>query len=415
MKSEGTNQPPFSRGRCIGLRSQGDHFIFEIQSSEGTQEVSVPQHQINTKESYLGDWIQIQKDHVLVLSRNSKPNRDFSFQKQALHPRRRKNVEIRNKVETCIRDYFNSQGFEQIRTPLLVPNPGMEVHIRPFQVAPYGGLSETPFFLPTSPEFAMKRLLSGGLEKIYQLAPSFRVEPPSHTHSPEFTMLEWYEAFADEHKLMQDVEALFLHTALALHKEPRIYYQGRTLDLTPPWPRRTVRSLFEEFVGCELEPTLNHTTLEKACRTHKIGISNEDTSEDLFFKLWLNEIEPKFPQDRLFFVTEYPSDLAALARVDPETGWARRFEVYGAGLELGNAFYELTDPAEQKKRFIEDMDKRAHIYGNAFPKTPLDLGFQEALEEGLPPCAGIAMGVDRMIMLFANECEINWTFQLPIS
>jgi lysyl-tRNA synthetase class 2 len=146
-----------------------------------------------------------------------------------------------------------------------------------------------------------------------------------------------------------------------------------------------------------------------------LSFSPEDTWDDLYFRIWLNLIEPRLPKDQAVFVTRYPASQAALAKTDQDVDgswWAKRFEVYAGGIELGNAFEELTDPKEQRRRFLHDMDLREKIYGADFPKTPLDEEFLEALEEGLPPSGGIAMGVDRMIMLFADESDIDYTLWL---
>jgi lysyl-tRNA synthetase class 2 len=258
----------------------------------------------------------------------------------------------------------------------------------------------------------MKRLLAGGLEKIFQICPAFRLEPTSTTHHPEFTMLEWYRAYAGYEDIMRDTEELFAFAARKIFGRPAIVYQGREISVETPWPRFRVRDLFQEVAGVDLV----RANLFDECRRLGVGSDPKDTWDDLYFRIWLNCIEPKLPADRAVFVTRYPASQSALSVIDKDpdkTHWARRFEVYAGGLELGNAFEELTDPVEQRRRFLADMDLREQIYGKDFPRSPLDEGFLRALEEGMPPSGGIAMGVDRMVMLFADEPEIDYTFWLP--
>jgi lysyl-tRNA synthetase class 2 len=288
-----------------------------------------------------------------------------------------------------------------------VPSPGLEPHIRPFQVCDANGAGRA--YLHTSPEFAMKRLLVGGLERIFQITPVFRDEPRSATHKSEFVMLELYRAFADERDLMHDVEHLIAEVATRVHGAPRCHFGGHTIDLSPPWPRQSVRSLFLRHAGVDPVPG---SDLRAACAAHGLGVAPGDGWDEHYFRLWLGVIEPRLPADRPVFVTDYPASQAALAVVaSDEDGVpvARRFEVYAGGLELGNAFFELTDPVAQRARFVADLELRAKTYGPAFPPSPIDEGFLAALAEGLPPAAGIAMGVDRLVMLLGDEPDIAYT------
>lgn len=271
-------------------------------------------------------------------------------------------------------------------------------------------------FLPTSPEFAMKRLLVGGLERIFQICPAFRDEPLSTTHHPEFTLLEWYRAYAGYEEIMLDTENLFAALATEFFGHPVIPYQGREVSVAPPWPRLRVRDLFQEHAGVNLARCRDSEELVQECVRLGIPSKSQDSWDDLYFRIWLNRIEPKLPINQAVFVARYPASQAALSVLDRDldgTSWAKRFEVYAGGLELGNAFEELTDSNEQRQRFLRDMDLREEIYGPEFPRNPLDEGFLHALSEGMPPSGGIAIGVDRMVMLFANEPDIEYTFWLP--
>lgn len=371
-----------------------------------------------------GDIVKVHLGKVSTLT----PNRSGStlHHETLQNPRRQKALQTRQKVESGIRAYFTSHDFLETRTPLLVPCPGMEPHIRPFQLANSQAYQQS-MYLPTSPEFAMKRLLVGGLEKIFQLCPAFRDEPLSITHNPEFTLLEWYRAYATYEDIMVDVENLVAQLATQINGGPWLTYQGREISLAPPWPRLKVRDLFMKFAGVDLTQNQSAESLSAHCKRLGLMVSQKTESrpgdcqrnwDDLYFNIWLNVIEPKLPQDHAVFVTRYPASQAALSVIDQDpdgSHWARRFEVYAGGLELGNAFEELTDPVEQRRRFVKDMELRTQVYGPGFPKNPLDEDFLSALSEGMPPSSGIAMGVDRLIMLLADEPEIDYTFWLSRS
>lgn len=328
------------------------------------------------------------------------------------HPRRLHAMSVRARVESGIRQFFGNQNFIETKTPLLVASPGMEPHIRPYRALSNRGTA----YLPTSPEFSMKKLLVGGLERIFQICPAFRDEPISPQHSPEFTLLEWYRANSGYEAIMTDTENLFEDLATQIHGAPLIHYQGKKISVKTPWPRLSIRDLFSQMAGVDLASVTTREAIAEDCSRLKLPINQEDTWDDLYFKIWLNIIEPRLPDDRATIVMRYPSSQAALAVVDTDpdgTKWAKRFEVYAGGLELGNAFEELTDPIEQRRRFVEDMELRNRVYGRSFPPNPIDEDFLQALEEGLPPSGGIAIGVDRMVMLLADEPELAYTQWLP--
>ncbi|MCM2278809.1 MAG: EF-P lysine aminoacylase EpmA [Oligoflexia bacterium] len=400
----------FPRGRCIEVSPES--LILRNQSGL----VRVQAGNIGESGVALGDLVEVREERVQVLTPNRTSERSFAWTERVLHPRRLRALRVRSEVERAIREFFLARDFLETSTPLLVPCPGMEPHIRPFRVSGVGE-SDRKAFLPTSPEFAMKRLLVGGLERIFQLCPSFRDEPFSITHSPEFRMLEWYRAYAGYEEIMRDTEELFESIARRLFGKPSLVFGGQEISVAAPWPRLQVRDLFLDLAGVDLLRASTAAELGRECT--RLGLSHDLAAEswdDLYFKIWLNRIEPKLPADRAVFVTRYPASQAALAVIDTDpdgSRWARRFEAYAGGLELGNAFEELTDPVEQRRRFEKDMELRAQAYGPAFPKSPLDEGFLRALSEGMPPSGGIAMGVDRMVMLFADEPEIDLTLWLP--
>lgn len=394
-----------ARGRC--LARQNDRILLRRLCPESGQPESISVLVGNAGDIQEGDIVEVRDQHARVLTPNRSPARTSRWSERTLDERRFCAIQTRTRVEGAIREFFLKQGFLETRTPLLVPSPGMETHIRPFPVG--------EIYLPTSPEFAMKRLLAGGLEKIFQICSAFRDEPRSVTHHPEFTILEWYRAYAGYEDIMRDTEEMFAFIATRLFGRPVLNYQGREISVATPWPRLRVRDLFVEMAGIDMVQASTRDQLARECVRLGLGERAEENWDDLYFKIWLNRIEPNLPSDRAVFVTRYPRSQAALSVIDQDpdgTEWAKRFEVYAGGLELGNAFEELTDPVEQRKRFEKDMDLREQIYGPEFPRNKMDEEFLEALAEGIPPSGGIAMGVDRMVMLFANEPDIEQTFWL---
>lgn len=355
-----------------------------------------------------GDWLEAGPEGVRVLTPNRREDGKNPYFSRTQDPRRQRGTQMRQRVERAIARFFEDRGFLHTRTPALVACPGMETHIRPFRL-------ETGAYLPTSPEFALKRLLVGGLEKIFQIAPTFRLEPKSTTHSPEFTMLEWYRAFAGMEEIMADTEELIESLALEIRGEPAITFQQKRFSVARPWPRLFIPDLFREHAGMDWLTCSTREQMASECRRLGLDVAPCDTWDDLYFRIWLNVIEPSLPPDRAVFVYGYPPSQAALSVIHQDrdgSRWARRFEAYAAGIELCNAFEELTDPVEQRARFEKDMNLRERQYGTEFPSTPIDEDFLEALEEGLPPSGGNALGVDRLIMLLGDEPDIRFTFWL---
>lgn len=299
---------------------------------------------------------------------------------------------VRERVVDGIRAFFKEQGFREVETPLLVAHPGMEPHLEVFEAR----VGKSRAFLTTSPEYAMKKLLAAGLERTFQLCKAFRDEPPSSRHNPEFTMLEWYRANADYTAIMADCEGLLRRLA-----GDSLTYQGETIDLASPFERLTVREAFRRHAGVELEE------IEAGARAR--GYQTEGaTWEQLYHQLFLNEVEPKLGRPRPTILCEYPAEMAALARV--VDGHAERFELYVAGVELGNAFSELTDAAEQRRRLeVEREERRAA--GRVL--YDIDEDFIAALAVGIPPSAGIAVGVDRLVMLLADRASIRDVLWFP--
>jgi lysyl-tRNA synthetase class 2 len=301
----------------------------------------------------------------------------------------------RGLMAAATRAFFSARGYTEVETPYAVTAPGEEVHLRPFAVT--GGR-----YLHTSPEFAMKKLLAGGAGKIFQLARVWRDEPHSRTHAPEFTLLEWYNPGAGMGDLMDEAE-VFLRAVLP----PTIAWGGVTASLAG-FRRLTIAEAFLAYAGVDILATAGDAdALAAAAGTKRRG--GAESWEDLFFRLLLERIEPAIA-DTPTFLTHWPAAQAALARRDPaDPRVAERFELYVCGLELANAFVELTDPAEQRARFIADRASRHALHG---PDWPMDEDFLTAVAQ-LPPCAGIALGFDRLVMLATGAARITDVQWLP--
>ncbi len=356
-------------------------------------------------QAQIGDWVQLVDGNIQVLSSNRSPRLSTLF--DVCQPKKIFNLYVRSKVISLTRQFFTEQHFLDVQTPYLVQCPGMEAHIRTFEVRGQNFSG----FLPTSPEFAMKVLLAGGLPQIFQISTCFRDEPVSNQHLPEFTMIEWYRAFSKLNSLMDDVEGLVKYLVQAILQKNFITYRGHTICVDGPWQRFKVNDLFQKWVNLNLSSsTLDD--MRNAANQFDLLFDLNHSWEDLFFNIWLNCVEPKLPQDAFYFITEYPVQLAANAVTYPDQNkvlWAARFEAFCGPLELANAFEELTDYQIQLNRFKTEMRLREEAYGEDFLPTPFPRRFLEALEEGMPPASGIALGLDRLIMLLAGETDIRQT------
>lgn len=334
------------------------------------------------------------------------------------------NLKARNRVIYAARDFFNNQGFMEVETPALQISPGLEPHLKAFSTYLENPLKsggdwgenadkskESMMYLHTSPEFCMKKLLVAGLPKIFQMAKVFRNGEKSPTHHPEFTMLEWYRAGADYKVLMDDCEELFKAVANATEVK-EFKYNGLTSSPFEKWERISVADAFEKYAGIDLFATIDYGEDENPnpnrfiSESKNIGINanSGDSWDDVFFKVFLELIEPKLGIGSPTILYDYPVCMAALSRVKSDNSRiAERFEIYVCGMELANAFSELTDAKVQKERFEFDMDLKEKLYGERYP---IDNDFIDALQYGMPESAGIALGIDRLVMLAVGADDI---------
>jgi lysyl-tRNA synthetase class 2 len=325
---------------------------------------------------------------------------------------------LRTKILKLIRSFFEEEDFLETETPSLVRVPGMEPHLDPMKVILSRG-KDSVGHLITSPEYAMKKLLAAGFTKIFQICKSFRGgEAADNLHNPEFTILEWYRARADYKKIMDDVERLFVYIARNLHGQGRaksklqIKYQNQIIDLSPPWPRLTVKEAFQKYAGINLDKALERESMARIARAKGYVVNRDDRFDDIFFKIFLSEIEPHLGEGRPTILYDWPAQMAALSCLKKnDQRYAERFEVYIGGLELGNAFSELVDPKEQKERLVEEKKLRKKLGKEVYD---LDEDFLRALKD-VPPSGGIAMGVDRIVMLFTDAKRIDEILFFPAS
>jgi elongation factor P--(R)-beta-lysine ligase len=303
-------------------------------------------------------------------------------------------------IET-IRTFFKNDGFIDVITPPAVENPGMETHIHPFQLKSLKDRKDLPLFLHSSPEFCMKELLSLGMEKIFTISYSFRDEPNSPIHRPQFLMLEWYRANERYEKIMEDCQNLINY---CLQKFPANVNSGLIV-------KKTIQEIFQETIKVDI---LEYLTKEKIIALIREKFPEvplpQDTLDlgwdDCFFLLFLNKVEPLLDTETPLLIYEYPSLLSAystLKKEDPRV--CERFEIYWRNMELCNCFNELTDPVEQRKRLNEQGNLKKNLYGYSLPYPKK---FQSAMDKGLPSSCGIALGVERLLSALTGSENPFW-------
>lgn len=320
-------------------------------------------------------------------------------------------LEARNRMLKAVKAYFDQNAFLEVETPILQVCPVMDTHIHAFktEVLDHAMKPVRELYLHTSPEFAMKKLMVAGLQKIYQVCHVFRNAEGSHRHSLEFTMLEWYRAEAGYKDIMEDCIKLLRMVATEMGIQHYIHKDMKA-DPFAEWEIISVADAFAKYADIKLGDFLPETdestkALAKAISGLGIREGEGDRWDDLFFRVMAEKIEPFLGVDVPSIIYDYPSSMASLARRCPaDPRYAERFEMYVCGIELCNAFGELTDPVEQRKRFHEELALKNRIYGETYP---VDEDFLKALEYGLPESGGNALGLDRLAMLATGADDID--------
>jgi elongation factor P--(R)-beta-lysine ligase len=326
---------------------------------------------------------------------------------------RRPFLAARNRISASCRAWFTARQFVEVETAILQASPGNEAHLHAFAtelIAP--DTSRTRLYLHTSPEFAAKKLLAAGEPRLFTFARVFRNRERTALHHPEFTMLEWYRANEPYGTLIEDCAGL-MHAAAKAAGTRRFAFRGREADPFAAPERITVAEAFARHAGIDLLATLDdRDTIAAAAKGQGMRVADDDTWADVFSRIIVEKIEPNLGIGRATILDEYPVSEAALARPtahDPRV--AERFELYVCGVEIANAFGELTDPAEQRCRFEVEMAEKERVHGERYP---LDEDFLAALA-AMPPASGIALGFDRLVMLATGAQRIEQVLWTPVA
>jgi lysyl-tRNA synthetase class 2 len=322
----------------------------------------------------------------------------------------------RGRIMSALREWFRRRGFLEVETPALQVSPGNETHLHAFAteiVAPGGERSRR--HLHTSPEFACKKLLAAGESRIFTFARVFRNRERGPLHHPEFTMLEWYRTNEPYGVLMDDCAAILIETAKAAGCLA-LQWKDRTADPYAAPRLLTVAKAFEDFAGIDLLATLtpgepDRNALAAAARAANIQIADDDTWSDIFSRVLAERIEPRLGLGEATLLDQYPMPEAALARPAVDPRLAQRFELYACGVELANGFGELTDAAEQQRRFEAAMAEKERRYGERYPVDP---DFIDALG-AMPEACGIALGFDRLVMLATGASRVEQVLWVPVA
>ena len=332
-----------------------------------------------------------------------------------IHADRRPFLRARTLIRAALRDWFEARDFVEVEAAILQTSPGNEAHLHAFateQISPAGDSSRR--YLHTSPEFACKKLLAAGEPRIFEFARVFRNRERGALHHPEFTMLEWYRAREPYDTLMADCAALLALAARAVDAR-QLSFRDRRADPFAAPERVTMAQAFERYAGIDLRRTLTGDAVDRDALAHqaqnqKIRIAADDTWSDIFSRVLVERIEPNLGIGRPTILDEYPVVEAALARRKPsDPRVAERFELYVCGVELANGFGELTDAAEQRRRFEAEMDEKERLHGERYP---IDEDFLAALAV-IPPASGIALGFDRLVMLATGAHRIEQVIWTP--
>ena len=318
----------------------------------------------------------------------------------------RRVFQVRSRVVTALRRFLDDRGYLEVETPTLQPLYGGAA-ARPFTTH-HNALDQT-FYLRIADELYLKRLLVGGFERVYEITKDFRNEGIDRNHSPEFTMLEFYEAYADYLTMMDTVEDMIVRVATDVIGEPRFTYQGHVIELTPPWPRLTLREAIFEHSGVDYVAHPDQTGLLAAARAAGADVASDTVWPRIVDELLKQFVRPKLIQPT--FLVDYPVALSPLAKRKPEDPThVERFQPYIGGGEVGNAFTELNDPLDQFARFVEQQQDRAAGDEEAMP---IDLDYVTALMYGMPPTGGVGIGVDRLVMLLTDQPSIRDVILFP--
>jgi lysyl-tRNA synthetase class 2 len=322
------------------------------------------------------------------------------------NPKARANIRLRARMLTLVRDFLSERGFLEVDTPILQPVYGGAM-AKPFVT--YHNALATNLYLRIAPELYLKRLIVGGFPKVFEICRNFRNEGVSATHNPEFTALEVYQAFGDYHSMMTLTEEMFASLAQGIFGATRVTLAGQEVELAPPWRRLSLQEAFRTLAGVEIEALSDLNLAKEYLKKHGIQVEKKLSWGSIVDEVLKKQIEPQLVGP--VFLFDYPTVLSPLARNKPgRPDWVERFQPILVGIELGNAFSELADPTEQRVRFQRQAEQRE---GGDEEAHPMDEDFITALEFGMPPTGGLGIGLDRLIMLFAQEESLREIIAFP--
>jgi len=317
----------------------------------------------------------------------------------------RKRFNIRSKLIRELRVYLDGLGFWEVETPTLQSLYG-GANAKPFTT--HHNALDHDFYLRIADELYLKRLIVGGYKKVYEICKDFRNEGIDQTHSPEFTMVEYYESYADYHRVMDVTEGLFKHLADKVLGEMKINVGDKTIDISEKWPRLTMVEVIKKYTNVEVESE-NEDGLIKYCKDNSIALVGGETKGQLIFTIFEHNVTDKL--DGPVWIIDYPKDVSPLSKDHPEkVGWVERFEGYIGGKEICDGWSELTNPMEQRKRFESDVKLARADKEEA---QQIDEDFLEAMEYSMPPLGGIGIGIDRLTMFFTNTWAIKEVILFP--
>jgi elongation factor P--(R)-beta-lysine ligase len=311
---------------------------------------------------------------------------------------------MRADVVDLIRQFFKNERFLEVETPIMARSLIPESYLEIFKTELKDKLGKkTEAFLTPSPEIWHKKLLVAGSGNIFEITKSFRnTDIGGHFHNPEFSLLEWYRVGADYKDTMVDCEKLIRKVN---HEKPEMFYQGNEVRINAPFERISISNAFEKYAGIKTDELFNREVLLKFAKKKKYHLSNDSSWDDLYNFIFLTEIEPKLGFGRPTIIFDFPAKFAPLAKTsssDPR--FKERFELYICGVELADAYNELADPKEQERQLKKEMSLRKKA---GMTLHPLDDDFINALRSGLPGCSGVALGVDRLVMIMADKTDIG--------
>ena len=424
-------------GRLMLKRDQGKIVFGTLQDSTGRVQLFAPEKTTpdfnKFTDLHLGDWLGVTGEVIktrrgelsvkisewvrLAEARRPFPDKWHGISDTDMRYRQRyvdlwvteetrQTFLVRSRIISLIRRWLEKTGFVEVETPVFHPIPGGAL-ARPFTT--HHNALDIDLYLRIAPELYLKRLVVGGFEKVYEIARVFRNEGLSTRHNPEFTMLELYQAYADYTDIMEMVENLMEHLALEVLGTTVLTYGERSLDLKAPWRRATMLELLEEYADIKVTLDTPHSDLVDLCSKHSVLVKDHYGPGKLILELYEKTVEHELWDP--IFVVDYPKEVSPLSRDHRENpGWVERFEAIVAGRELCNAFTELIDPDEQRLRFLGQEEEKAAGDDEAMV---VDEDYLRSLEYGLPPTAGIGIGIDRLVMLLTGDTAIRDVILFP--